>query len=67
MADVTATWCVELNCRCPKCNEYVNLLDYVDFWDGRKLKIAEHGTASSKDIEVMCPSCNHDFEVDCDY
>ena len=67
MADVTATWIVELNCHCPNCEEYVNLLDYADFWDGRKLEIPEHGTDRSKDVEAQCPKCDHEFSVDCCY
>lgn len=67
MANITAAWTVELNCTCPKCNEYVDLLDYVDFWDGRRLDIAESGTERSCDIEVICPKCDHEFTVDCEY
>lgn len=64
---ITATWTVELNCECPNCKEYVNLLDYPDFWDGRHLDIPEHGTERSKGVEVMCPECGHEFTVDCEY
>jgi hypothetical protein len=67
MAKVTAYWCIELNCTCPNCNEYVNLLNYCDFWDGRKLEIAENNTDRSRNIEVICPECDHEFEVDCHY
>ena len=34
-----ATWNASLNCYCPSCDEYVDLLDYADFWDGRNLEI----------------------------
>jgi hypothetical protein len=67
MSKIYATWTVELNCVCPACEEYVDLLDYVDFWNGRKLDCAEHGTERSKGAEVVCPSCYHDFEVDLTY
>lgn len=67
MASVVATWSIELNCTCPNCGEFVNLLDYVDFWDGRQLDIPEHGTDRSRDIEVCCPECGYEFEVDCEY
>ena len=60
---VTACWVVELNCECPKCAEDVDLLMDPDFWDGRKLEIAE----SRKGLEVVCPECGHEFEVDCEY
>ena len=67
MSKIYAEWLVELNAECPKCKLDVNLLDYVDFWDGRKLDIAEHDTERSKGIEVVCPSCYHNFEVDLTY
>jgi len=62
-----ATWHVSLDCDCPKCDEYVDLLDYADFWDGRTLEIAEHGTDNSTGVEVTCPKCGHEFTVNCEY
>ena len=67
MSENKATWIVELNTDCPNCKEYVNLLDYVDFWDGRKLKVAEHGTERSENVDVICPECSHVFIVDLEY
>lgn len=67
MSDNKASWTVELNTDCPNCKEHVNLLDYVDFWDGRRLEIAEHGTERSTDVEVVCPECGHEFTVDLEY
>jgi hypothetical protein len=68
MATTTATWIVELCCDCPKCESWVNLLDYPDFWDGHQhLKIAECGTDRSRGFEVVCPECGHEFTVDCEY
>ena len=63
MADEVATWAVKLNCECPGCKEYVDLLEYPDFWDGRDLEVAEHGTDRSKNVEVICPKCDHEFSV----
>ena len=62
-----ATWIVELNCTCPSCDEYIDLLDYADFWDGRALNVAETCTSRSRDVEVVCPLCDHEFLVDCEY
>ena len=67
MQNVTATWTIELNCTCPKCDKWVDLLDYSDFWDGRNLEIAENGTERSKGVEVLCPECSYEFTVDCEY
>lgn len=65
--NVTATWIIRLNCHCPCCNEYVDLLEYPDFWDGRQLVVAEHGTERSQDMEVVCPECYKTFTVRCEY
>ena len=67
MAEVKATWSISLDCECPGCKEQVNLLDYTDFWDGRHLEVPEHDTDRSTDVEVVCPECGHEFEVDCEY
>jgi hypothetical protein len=67
MTSIEANWSVELNCVCPECEEYVDLLDYADFWDRRSLDLAEHGTERSKGVGVVCPGCYHEFEVDLNY
>lgn len=64
---VAATWSIELLCRCPGCGEYVDLLDYTDFWDCRRLELGEHDTEDSKGVDVVCPECEHEFEVDLKY
>ena len=64
---IVATWTVELNCDCPHCGEYVNLLDDGDFWDGRRFKIAESRTPETKNVEVWCPECSRSFEVNLAY
>ena len=67
MENTIAVWSVELNCRCPGCGSFVDLLEYADFWDGRQLAVAENCTDNSQDVEVVCPKCNHEFKVDCEY
>ncbi len=67
MSAVTANWNITLDCHCPQCHEYVDVLDTPDFWDGRTMAIGEHGTDASKGVEVVCPECGHEFEVDCEY
>ena len=66
-APCSASWHVSLDCDCPKCGEYVNLLDAPDFWDGRALDIPEHGTENSNNLEVQCPECGHEFKVCCEW
>jgi len=57
-AYIRATWRVGLDCTCPYCGKVVNLLDFVDFWEGLDLKYGE-----ASDLEyVMCPNCDKDFE-----
>lgn len=67
MSKNKATWNLELYTDCPNCKEYVNLLDYADFWDGRQLEIAENGTERSSDVRVVCPECGQEFIVDLEY
>lgn len=65
---ITAQWCVELNCECPACDEYVDLMNAADFWEGKStLEIAEHGTEKSNNLQVTCPKCGHDFVACCEY
>jgi hypothetical protein len=68
-APVTATWNLELNCECPHCKAYVDLLQYGDFWDAHhgSLEICEHNSERSKNVEVTCPECNQDFNINCEY
>lgn len=67
-AEITATWDLSLKCKCPKCEEYVDLLCYNYFWDTHEsLKPVENGTALSNSLDVTCPECEHEFEVCCGY
>jgi hypothetical protein len=52
---------------CPACEEFVDLIQYADFWDERELDICEHGTVRSKNVEVVCPECGEEFYVECNY
>lgn len=63
----TAIWNLSLNVDCPQCGEYVNLLDDPDFFDGRELEPCETRTEHSRDVEVQCPNCEHEFVVDLEY
>ena len=67
MNNVTAEWSMSLYCDCPKCFMRVDLLDYPDFWEDRRLDPCEHNTDRSRGVEVRCPECAHEFEVDLVY
>ena len=57
-----AAWSASLDCECPNCKEDVDLMEEVDFWDGRgDLEIAQE----VEGLTVTCPKCGHEFEVDC--
>lgn len=62
-----ATWNFSLTTHCPYCEEWVDLLDEVDFWDGRHFVPCEHGTDRAQNVEVTCPKCGHEFLVDFEY
>lgn len=64
---IHAYWSLSLDCDCPRCKEHVNLLDYVDFWGSRKFEACENNTDRSRDVEVVCPECGHEFNVDLEY
>ena len=47
---VMADWNVTLHCDCPHCGEFVDLLDYIDFWDGGGPGVCNNGD----DLEIPC-------------
>ena len=63
----TAQWDISLHADCPRCAAWLDLLGTPDFWDGRKLDIAEHGTERSRAVEVYCVKCGCEFTVECIY
>lgn len=67
MDNVVAYWEIELNTTCPSCDQDVNLLDDPDFWDGRNLEIGETMTDRSRNVNVFCPECQHEFTVELQY
>ena len=67
MAVLLATWSLSLNCTCPNCGEYIDLMDEPDFWDGRRIEACENGTPRSIDFEAYCVECEHEFLVDLEY
>ena len=67
-AEVSARWDISLNCDCPKCGEFVDLLLADNFWDDHeRLQPIESGTERSNSVEVICPQCSHEFDVCCEY
>ncbi len=64
---VPATWSISLDCDCPSCGQYVDLLEDSEFWSGVELEIGEHDTERSRDVHVYCPKCGESFNVACEY
>lgn len=67
MSNTIATWYLSLDCECPNCKEDVDLLDGDDFWIGRYFQVGENMTDNTRDVEVWCPKCGHEFKVDFEY
>ena len=65
---VIATWDVSLNCDCPHCGQWVDLLAADGFWEAHeRLSIPEWGTPRTRNMEVTCPVCEKEFVVDTEY
>ncbi|HFU4534274.1 TPA: hypothetical protein ACXLW6_004572 [Yersinia enterocolitica] len=65
---IVATWSVSLDCTCPGCDCRVDLTDHADFWDDiGDLQVCEQDTRASTDLDVACPECGHEFQVNCAY
>ena len=56
---VDAYWDISLYVTCPWCLEYVDLLDYADFFDGESRDLGE--MLNVKNETVVCPECGEDF------
>ena len=55
-----AQWSASLDVNCPKCGEYVDLMEGPEFWEGKDgLQIAEAVPV----LDVYCPKCGHEFTV----
>lgn len=64
--NVKANWILRLDCNCDECNQLIDLTVSNDLW-ARGVTPLESGTPRSKNIEVYCESCDHNFLVDLEY
>lgn len=68
MEKVEASLDIEVNCECPYCEEYLNLLDYQKFEDlnedgylqRKVLKKDGYGNSNLSE-EIKCPACEKEF------
>lgn len=58
-----STWCVELNVDCPKCGDYVDVSMSAGFPGPDGPEVCEPCVG----LPVQCPTCEHRFEVDCEW
>lgn len=66
MSELYAIWNITLHTECPECEEYFDLIEQDgDFWsDGGRADMCEQDTARTKNVDVSCPECGHEFKVD---
>lgn len=63
-----AFWSISLDTDCPKCSYDFNILNTdSDFWVNSSIEPIEHDTKKTKEYEVTCPECSHEFLVDFTY
>ena len=62
-----AQWYISLDCECPSCEHDIDLTRDPDLWGDHGFDVGEHDTPRSRGIEVVCPKCKHEFEVDLEY
>ena len=53
---VDAEWSLSLDCTCPHCGEYVDLVGLDDIWEA--IDPCEHNTPRSRGAQLRCPECN---------
>ena len=64
---IEACWSISLDCKCPKCDEDVDLMDDDNFWENNRIECCEHGTEKSRGIDAYCEDCEYEFKVDLAY
>ena len=73
MENIKAVWRTSLDCKCPGCKDYVDLMEYADYRQGRKRLEKSDFLEGDSDLqiaqpviglEVNCPKCGHEFMVD---
>lgn len=62
-----ATWSLSLDTECPACRKDFDVLAMDDFWEDHRIEVCERSTPATRDVEVECPHCSHQFAVDFKY
>jgi phage FluMu protein Com len=67
MSNPVAYWSLSLDVKCPHCKNDVDLITTPDFWDGRRFQACEQDTSQTTNVDVFCPECSEEFQVDFAY
>ena len=59
MKTTTANLFIEVNCKCPHCDAYLDIFDLEDV----KYALAEPHNAPNCDLEIDCEECGEKFIV----
>lgn len=59
MEKTTANLFIEVNCKCPHCDAYLDIFDLEDV----KMALDETHNAADCDLEIECSNCNEKFIV----
>ncbi|CNF25221.1 Uncharacterised protein [Yersinia nurmii] len=64
LVKIYAKWEIQLHVTCPKCQERFDMMDDDDFRCDASLEPLESDTNATRDVDVICPDCEHEFTVD---
>ena len=68
MSDIIiATWEISLDVMCPRCKNHIDLLQIDEFLIAGGFQIGETRTPATRDVEVHCTECGHEFKVDFEF
>ena len=55
---VTARYDLQLECNCPHCGTYIEVIDLVE-----KEQLGDSFNAINLEVDVTCPDCGEDFII----
>lgn len=64
--NVQAVWSLSLSVACPACKHDFDVLETHDI-GAEGIQTCEHDTEASRNVELGCPECGHEFLSDLAY
>jgi hypothetical protein len=64
--NVQAVWSLSLSVACPACKYDFDVLETHDIV-AEGIQTCEHDTEASRNVELGCPECGHEFLADLAY